>query len=499
MDEFIIFLKTFFGTPSILIGIVAMIGLLIQRKSFTQVLTGTFKVIIGFLILGGGATLLSSSLSQFSPVFINLFGINGAIPNNEATMAQLLDVIPKIITIGTGVMIVAMLTNVVLAIVTRYKYVYLTGHVLFYMSVMTAACLVSAGMDDSKDLWMIILTGGLFMAIYMLFMPLANQKFMRQVTKGDVIAMGHTGGIGYFIAGWIGNGIGALQKGKVRSTEDIKFPKGLSFLKNSNVAISITMIFFFLIVYIAAYAAKGLDVFIGTDVLDGTGAMANHWFVFAIIQAFTFAAGIEVILLGVRMVLNELVPAFKGISDKFVKNGKAALDCAVVFTYAPNAVLIGFLASFVAGIIGMFITYGAGLPIVLPGIAAHFFLGATGGVFANSKGGIWGAIVGPFVQGLIITFVPVLFLKLNAYAGVEASISTGWGDTDYILGLIPLLITRHLGKWVTFGVVLAFIIGLVVEEQIFIQIKRKKAKLAAPSSVVTGVNPELVEEVNDKQ
>jgi PTS system ascorbate-specific IIC component len=476
MEEFILFLKTFFGTPAILVGLVAMIGLIIQRKSFTQVLTGTFKVIIGFLVLGGGSTLLQSSLAQFSPVFQNLFGIQGAIPNNEATLAQLLNAVSKIVSIGTGVMLVAMIMNIVLAVLTRYKYVYLTGHVLFYMSVMMAAVLVSAGMDDLKDLWNIIITGGLLMSMYMLLFPAINQKFMRKITKGDVIAMGHTGGLGYFVSGWIGLAILKMsRKEKLRSTEEIKFPKGLAFLKSSNISISLTMLVFFFVVYIAAYATKGIGAFKETGVFDANGE-ANFWLVWALIQAFTFTAGIEIILLGVRMVLNELVPAFKGISEKLVKNGKAALDCAVVFTYAPNAVIIGFFASFAAGIIGMFITYGAGLPIVLPGIAAHFFVGATAGVFGNAYGGIWGAIVGPFVQGFIITFVPVIFLKLNGYAGVDSQITTGWGDSDYILGIIPLMLTRWCGKWAIFGMAIGAVVLLVCVEQTIIQIQRRRAK-----------------------
>ncbi len=53
----------------------------------------------------------------------------------------------------------------------------------------------------------------------------------------------------------------------------------------------------------------------------------------------------------------EIVPAFKGISDKLVPNARPALDCPVVFPYAPNAVLVGFLSSFAAGLIGMFTLY----------------------------------------------------------------------------------------------------------------------------------------------
>nr|WP_236681367.1 MULTISPECIES: PTS transporter subunit IIC [Spiroplasma] len=50
------------------------------------------------------------------------------------------------------------------------------------------------------------------------------------------------------------------------------------------------------------------------------------------------------------------MPSFKGISDKVVPNAKPALDCPTVFLYVPNAVLIGFISSFVGGIIGMVIT-----------------------------------------------------------------------------------------------------------------------------------------------
>ena len=133
------------------------------------------------------------------------------------------------------------------------------------------------------------------------------------------------------------------------------------------------------------------------------------------VEAFRFTAGVEIILVGVRLFVGELVPMFKGISDKLIKNSKAAVDCPVVFPYAPNAVIIGFLSSFAAGLIGMGITIGLEqsgnlAAVILPGIVPHFFLGATSGVFGNVKGGILGAIMGPFVHGLIITFVPAIFI-----------------------------------------------------------------------------------------
>lgn len=131
---------------------------------------------------------------------------------------------------------------------------------------------------------------------------------------------------------------------------------------------------------------------------------------------------------GVRLIIGEIVPAFKGIADKLVPGAKPALDCPVAFTYAPNAVTIGFLSSFVGGIVGLFVLGGinAALPValILPGVVPHFFCGATAGVFGNAEGGIKGCVAGAFVHGLLITFLPAICMPVfNAlgYSGATFS------------------------------------------------------------------------------
>ncbi|MGU3218983.1 PTS transporter subunit IIC [Staphylococcus aureus] len=58
----------------------------------------------------------------------------------------------------------------------------------------------------------------------MAVLPALLQPTMRKITGNDQVALGHFGSISYFAAG----AVGQLFKGKSKSTEEIKFPKGLS-------------------------------------------------------------------------------------------------------------------------------------------------------------------------------------------------------------------------------------------------------------------------------
>lgn len=195
----------------------------------------------------------------------------------------------------------------------------------------------------------------------------------------------------------------------------------------------------------------------------------THYLVFSVIQGVTFAAGVFVILSGVRLVLAEIVPAFKGISTKLVPDSKPALDCPVVFPYAPNAVLIGFFSSFLGGIVGMVILAMTGSVIILPGVVPHFFTGATAGVFGNATGGVRGATLGSFVNGLIITFLPVFLMPVLGNLGFA---STTFSDTDFAAsGILLGNIAKSLGAT---GVTVT-VVGLVLLAVVFGFFKKSKA------------------------
>ncbi|WP_045149357.1 PTS ascorbate transporter subunit IIC [Escherichia coli] len=418
MDFFRFLMSDVLSEPAVLVGLIALIGLIAQKKPVTECIKGTVKTIMGFVILGAGAGLVVSSLSDFANIFQNAFGIQGVVPNNEAIVSVAQKSFGKEMAM---IMFFAMVINIMIARFTPWKFIFLTGHHTLFMSMMVAVILATAGMTGIT----LIAVGSLVVGVAMVFFPAIAHPYMKKVTGSDDVAIGHFSTLSYVLAGFIGSKFG----NKEHSTEDMNVPKSLLFLRDTPVAISFTMSIIFLVTCL----------FAGADAVKELSGGKN-WFMFSIMQSITFAAGVYIILQGVRMVIAEIVPAFKGISDKLVPNARPALDCPVVFPYAPNAVLVGFLSSFAAGLIGMFTLYLLNMIVIIPGVVPHFFVGAAAGVFGNATGGRRGAILGAFAQGLLITFLPVFLLPVLGNIGFA---NTTFSDADFgALGILLGIIVR---------------------------------------------------------
>ena len=63
--------------------------------------------------------------------------------------------------------------------------------------------------------------------------------------------------------------------------------------------------------------------------------------------------GMSVLIYGVRQFIAEITAAFVAISEKYIPNSKPAVDCPAIFPFAPTAVLIGFVGSFLGGLVAM--------------------------------------------------------------------------------------------------------------------------------------------------
>lgn len=237
----LLILQDVLSTPAIFIGVMAMMGLIVQKKAITDVAQGTIKTIVGFLILSAGSAFLQTgSLTDFGIIFNYAFNLSGVIPNNEAIVTAVLSTDS---TSTAWIMMFGMVANIVIARFSRLKYIFLTGHHTFYMAAMIVAVFRTAGLFG----WRLILAGSLMLGFVMTLFPALVQSTMRKITGTDDFAFGHSSSIGCWFAAQIGKS--TRRKGnQFITTEDISFPKGLSFLGDSTIAISITMIVIFLII-----------------------------------------------------------------------------------------------------------------------------------------------------------------------------------------------------------------------------------------------------------
>ncbi|MGB9794209.1 PTS ascorbate transporter subunit IIC [Caldisericum exile] len=436
--------------PALLVGLMALIGLIALKKSFSEVLTGTLKTIIGFLILIAGATLVIGTLSPLGDLIQQVFHLHGVVPTNEAIVALALQSFGKQVA---AIMALGFLFNLVFAWITPAKYVFLTGHHLLYLATVLAVVIGTAGIKGANQ----IIIGAIMLGTVATAMPALVHPFTKRVTNDAGFALGHLNTLGYITSALVGKWLGKGSK----STEEIELSEKWNFLKEPIVTTSIVMI----IIYVA------LAILAGPTVLSKYSNGGNY-IMYALMEGLTFGASIAIIIYGVRMILGEIVPAFQGIALKIIPNAIPALDCPTVFPFAPTAVIVGFLSSVVGGIVGMFLMGPLGLALIVPGMIPHFFDGGTAGVYGNATGGRRGAILGAFVNGILITVLPALLL---AYMGTLGLANTTFGDTDFCWsGIVGGLISKMgiVGAYI--GTIIFAVVLLGLASYVTIKLNQSK-------------------------
>jgi PTS system ascorbate-specific IIC component len=454
--------KDIFGVPAYLVGIMTAIALIASRKGLGDIVGGALKATLGFIILGIGAGAVIGALNPLGALITGAFGVEGVVPTNEAITA-IVSNIPDVAQNVAFAMFVGVILSLIIARLTPLRYVFLTGHHMLFMATVLTVVLYNAKVDTT----ILILVAALGLATMMVIMPAFAHPWMKRVTGNEAVAIGHFGTLGYIAAGFTGQLVGRGSK----STEEMEFPQGLRFLRDPMVGTAVAMIVIYLLLAITVFARLGEAVALQTvgDAMGASAAGASGgalgFLTVMFNQALIFGGGVAVILLGVRTILGEIVPAFAGIAERVIPGALPALDCPITFTYAPNAVLVGFLASVVGGLIGFGILWaglGAALviPLILPGMIPHFFTGGTAGVFGNATGGRRGAVAGGFVNGLIITLFAAFLVPVMSAIGFQG---TTFGDADFQwFGFLVGNIARIEGNVAAIGVVILCAVLLAV-------------------------------------
>lgn len=436
MEFLNVLIRDVLGNAAVLVGLVVLVGLLLLRKPLTEVFTGTMKTIVGFLIFYIGAGAAVAALGHFQTLFTEGFNVEGVLPLAEGVTGLALATLARetalIMVAGFGI-------NLLVARLTPLKFVFLTGQHSLFFAAMLAIVLRAADVG----LGLTVALGALILGFFSAFFPWLTRNQMPRITGTNEIGMGHFVTVGYALSGMVGRKVGNPEK----STENLHLPKALGFFRDYVASIALTML---VIYYVAAVAAGQSAV--------AAAAGDTHWLVFPFIQALTFAGAVYVIITGVRMFLAEIVPAFMGISSRLIPNAIPALDCPVVFPYAPTAVIIGFLSAYAAGLVTMGVMVALGLTIIVPVAIPYFFIGGTAGVFGNATGGWKGAIAGSFLVGALIAIAPAFMYPIMGQVGLSG---TTFPEVDFAVTGLPLYQLLRLGEAPATAIILAILAVLV--------------------------------------
>ena len=162
------FIQQVLSTPAIFVGLLALLGLALQKKDAQTMVKGTIKTILGFIVLNAGASVVQQAIIPFGDLFQLAFGVQGVVPNNEAiTSLGLTDYAVQ----TASIFALGMCANIVLARFSKWKYIFLTGHHALYMSCLIAIILNIAGFDG----WMLIVGGALLLGFVMSLFPALMQ------------------------------------------------------------------------------------------------------------------------------------------------------------------------------------------------------------------------------------------------------------------------------------------------------------------------------------
>lgn len=424
MNFLFYFINNIMSQPVFIIGLVVIIGQAVQKTSGSKIFGSTIKAMIGFTMINLSGQYLGSELLPLQPMFGRIFNIPAPPVDIGASQAASLEGIGSEMAL---IFALGFVFNILLARFTRFKFVHLSAHVSFFFAGLIAALLKY---NTNLSFVPIVIIGGILLGLYMTITCAYIYPFMKHVKGGEGFTLAHSSSIGILFASLLGRKLGNKDK----DLEGIKFPKGLGFMREMTISLTVVMTLLFLV----------LSIFSGPSFVMENISGGQDIFVFSILKGVTFGMWITVIITGVRMLLAEVIEAFHGIADKLIPDAVPGLDVPLLFPNYPNSVILGFLMSLTTGLVGMWILGLINYPIaVFPALIPTFYTGAVTAIFGNATGGRRGAIIGSGLNGFILIFGQALLLPMvGSYEPIMRILS----ETDYtffgpLLGYLLKLIS----------------------------------------------------------
>lgn len=401
----------------VLMGLIAMFGLLLQRKALPEVAKGALMTAFGMVILSQGIGILAGAVVPFNQTVPAQAGVAAGKGLSDVAFTEQYGGI-----VGMS-MFIGLVLHVLIARFTPVKTIFLTGNMLYWFPFV----IVAGGVEAKLDGIMLIAISAVLSALYWSLMPWLMRRFVWDATGDESFLIGHPTGILALLSGHVAKVAG----NKARSTEDLQIPQSFSFFKEISIAGAMVMFLIYLVagLFLPALTAEGKNLF------------------FVSIDAgLKFAAGLLVMLYGVRMLISQIIPAFKGIAEKLVPGAKPAFDVPILFGYRPNAVIIGFVVAMMASTAMILITnyFNVFGVLLLPLVIISFFECGGAAVIGEGQGGLRGAIIGSISAAILM--VVLVGLSAAVYSHTIQNWILIFGGNDLSLtGLISYYISLIFG------------------------------------------------------
>ncbi|WP_462398862.1 PTS ascorbate transporter subunit IIC [Lacticaseibacillus pantheris] len=374
--------------PPVLIALIAMIGLIVQKKPIGEIIKGSVSAAFGMVILTEGVNMLTGVVSAINTAVQTKMGLSVAKGLSDATFTA---------NYGGAVgmaMFLALVIHILIARFTPIKSIFLTGHMLWWVPFVIVAGGVEGGLRGP----VLIVVSAVLSALYFSIAPWVMRKYVWAATGDDSFLIGHPTTILSLISGFVAKRVG----NKKQSTEDIKVPEALSFFREISISGGLVMF--------------AVDIVVGL-VAPALVPKGGNLFMVSLNAGLTFGGGLLILLYGVRLLVNQIIPAFQGISEKLVPGAKPAFDIPILFNYKPNAVIIGFISAFVTSTILVLIANTTNVfgVVIVPLIITSFFECGGAAIVGEGQGGLRGAIIGTVVASFAMV----------ALVGVSAAMMGG--------------------------------------------------------------------------
>ena len=399
------FAQNILQQPAFMIGLIVLVGYLLEKKKWYEVISGFLKATVGYFILVAGSNGLVQS---FRPIIVGLkdrFHLHAMVIDpyfgQNAVTVGIMKRFGRSFADTMLLLLFAYIINILLVRFQKYtklRSVFTTGNVQVQQAA-TAFWLFLFCFPHMGRLPILIVMS-IVLGLYWAVGSNLTVGITQELTDGADFAIAHQQMFGIFffakLSEWLSKR--AAKKGKKvenKRLEDIELPGFLSMFNDNMVSTSILMLFFFGIILVV----------LGPTYLIHAGFMEKgQSFFFYILQtSLMFAVYLAILQLGVRTFVNELTESFTGISDRWLPGSVPGIDVAAVLGFgSPNAATIGFMF----GALGQFLMIGLLLimhspTIVVAGFIPLFFDNAAIGVYCNNRGGYKYAMICPFISGLV--------------------------------------------------------------------------------------------------